>query len=263
MSRDHSLEAARASRWACGILVLFVGTICLTLGMNVVSRELFVPTLPSGLFRQKMTVQLEAIRFANVDQGQIVEHTVDKSDFKVDQKESAHESKPLPEVKPESPKKVKLLRVLHKPKSLQKPAEQSSTKPLMTDPKEQENQFQQATQGSTDDGKSGGAGTSKGSYLGGGQTSSQESVLAVIVGVIEANKYFPKRARQRGIEGKVVLTVNVSETGLIVSVDIKEKHNSSLLNRAALRAAEKLQGMHLQGVGRMSVSVPVVFKIQK
>lgn len=90
----------------------------------------------------------------------------------------------------------------------------------------------------------------------------RQSALALIVETIDANKSYPRRARQNGIEGTVMLRVTIASDGRIAAVDIKKKHASVLLNRAALKAANKLIGMHLEGIGPLEVDVPVVFELE-
>ena len=90
----------------------------------------------------------------------------------------------------------------------------------------------------------------------------ESTALALIVREIEAHKRYPRRARQTGIEGRVVLTVDIDENGVVRSVAVGEKHNSVLLNRAALQAADGLVGMKLPLAKAMTVSVPVVFTLK-
>lgn len=90
----------------------------------------------------------------------------------------------------------------------------------------------------------------------------RQSALALIVDTIDANKSYPRQARQNGIEGTVVLCVTIGSDGRILTVDVRKKHASVLLNRAALKAADKLIGMRLEGIGPLEVDVPVVFDLQ-
>lgn len=88
-----------------------------------------------------------------------------------------------------------------------------------------------------------------------------ETALARILSHIEANKRYPRRARQTGTEGRVLLAVTLSETGVVTSVTVAEKNRSTLLNRAALASAEGLTGQLIDGARGGRVLVPVQFSL--
>ncbi len=268
MHNDQSLETSLASQWARLVSTTMFAVVCLVFGLNIASTLLPVPAFSSGVFRQKVEVPLERRNFAELAHAQIIEHTVEKSDFKVDRKLPEKEPEPQkePEKKQDSVKKIKPVQT---PKTKIRPKYKNEMviKPQPTHAEKQkveEKKSQLETQGSDQAGDAGGIGQSVGQNHSSDsqQNSLKESALALIVNVIEANKHYPRRARQTGIEGKVILSVAIANDGVIHSVNIKEKHNSSLLNRAAMKAAEKLLGMRLGGMGEMRIEVPIVFKLQ-
>ena len=89
-----------------------------------------------------------------------------------------------------------------------------------------------------------------------------ESAVAQIMAVIEANKTYPRRARQTGQEGEVVLAVLIRSDGTVERVDVLKKHASRLLNRAALSAAEPLIGAKTPLRRALTFKVPVRFDLK-
>lgn len=258
-AQREALEAARGAR---GVLAAFAVVVIAAVGMNSFMQAISVPSLPSGVLRQKIVVPLvEDPPATKKSKETLVEHTVAKSDFQIEKKiaEPVIESKPEPKLEPKpEPKPVPKPKVRPQPKAQPRP--QSEPKAAVQKAKESPASEVKST-GSDAAGASGGVGLSAGSNLGQAKEA-RESALAVIVNVIEANKSYPRRARQTGVEGEVLLTVRIAAGGLISSVDIKKKHRSALLNRAAARAAEKLLGMRIEGAPQMTVDVPVVFSLQ-
>ncbi len=111
-------------------------------------------------------------------------------------------------------------------------------------------------------GSASGGGAGGASSAGGSSSAGDESAaLASIVREVEAHKQYPRRARQTGVEGRVVLAVSISASGVVTAVEVAEKHSSALLNRAALKAADGLVGMKLPLSKAMTVKVPVVFSL--
>lgn len=134
-------------------------------------------------------------------------------------------------------------------------------KPVAEKPAPAEEAPSEASTGTNGAAASGGAGGV--ANAGGNAALGDESAaLALIVREIEAHKRYPRRARQTGIEGCVVLSVDIDENGVVRLVAVGEKHNSVLLNRAALQAADGLVGMKLPLAKAMTVSVPVVFTLK-
>ena len=95
----------------------------------------------------------------------------------------------------------------------------------------------------------------------GNSAQERSKALAVIVAVINEHKRYPRRARQTGTEGEVLLTVNIDAAGTVTAVTVKKPHASVLLNRAARKAADALIGMKLSVTEALNVDVPVVFTL--
>lgn len=263
--RPLTEEARQAGR---GARLTFAAAVCgtvLAVGLDGFHQAIAVPSLPKGLFQQKVVVTLEETPEAKpLDiKDPVIEHTVDKSDVKIEAKpEPVIEPKPepvpevKPEPKPEPPPPVK------KPKAKPVPKPKPAPKPV---PKPEPVVEPQAPapeiRGQAEEGASGGMG-GNGAHHSASSDAARQSALALIVDTIDANKSYPRRARQNGIEGVVLLRVTIDSDGRISTVDVKKKHASVLLNRAALKAANKLIGMRLEGIGPLEVDVPVVFELE-
>ena len=264
--RKPLTEEARQARR--GARLTFAAVLCgtvLAVGFDAFHQAIAVPSLPKGLFQQKVVVALEETPDPKpLDiKDPVIEHTVDESDVKIDAKpEPVIEPKPepvpevKPEPKPEPPPPVK------KPKAKPVPKPKPAPKPV---PKPEPVVEPQAPapeiRGQAEEGASGGMGGS-GTHHSASSDAARQSALALIVDTIDANKSYPRRARQNGIDGTVMLRVTLDSDGRISAVDVKKKHASVLLNRAALKAANKLIGMRLEGIGPLEVDVPVVFELE-
>ena len=103
------------------------------------------------------------------------------------------------------------------------------------------------------------AGTSRASSDG----KDRNEAIAQIIAIIEANKSYPRRARQTGQEGVVLLAVHVNAAGVVESVEVLQKHPSVLLNRAAKNAAEPLIGVKTPLKAALTLEVPVKFDLKR
>ncbi len=259
--RNHP-ELALADRIARFAMCAAVFVVVLAVGLDVVSRAISVPSLSSGLFRQTVVVPvIEAMNEPIAERSPLIEHTVEQSDFQIEQKA---EPVPVPEAKPSEepqlPKPVVQPEVKQQPKA--KKRIKTLPKPQPAVKAETADIPQTASTGSDTQGSDGGIGkTAVTNPAGSHRADNRAHALAVILNVIEANKSYPRRARQTGIQGTVRLAVSINAGGQITGVEGKEKHASVLLNRAALKAAEKLVGMRIEGIGAMTVEVPVRFEL--
>lgn len=76
--------------------------------------------------------------------------------------------------------------------------------------------------------------------------------------------YYPQAARQRGVQGKVLLSVVVKTDGTAASVMIANSSGSSILDSAALDAVKQWRFIPAKRSGQLvqaNVVVPVEFKI--
>lgn len=230
------LRATQLTRTVVGAVgLLFVAAVLL----RFAEKAIAVPELTKGIFKEETTVTIEMVP-APVKET-IIEHTAEKSDFTI-------AAKPTP-VKPveaapaaEARKRVKPVRPKVKP---QTPAAVEKTVPAVAQ---------------TGAGK-GASAVAVNPEKAGNSAQERSKALAVIVAVINEHKRYPRRARQTGTEGEVLLTVNIDAAGTVTAVTVKKPHASVLLNRAARKAADALIGMKLAVTEALNVDVPVVFTL--
>ena len=253
---DAAVEIRRAD-WFSRIAVAVTALGLLAAGLlTVVQKAIAVPELAKGILRDETTVVIETVPVTPVKEP-LVEHLADTSDVKVDAKPEPVEEPPPPP--PEEPKVVeepKPKPVVKKPPVKKKPVK----KDLPVAKKEVK-----ATEGvkapaapAVTGGESAAPveGTASGV-----SAEARNAALAKIVAVIDEHKRYPRRARQTGAEGDVVLAVTIDATGVVTNVVLKKPHASVLLNRAALKAAEPLIGQKLPLSAPLTVEVPVRFTI--
>lgn len=249
-----AVEIRRADRFArVAVAAAALGLLAAGL-LTVVQKAIAVPELTKGILRDEMTVVIETVPMTPAKEA-LVEHLSDASDVKVEAKpEPVKEETPPP---PEAPKVIeepKPKPVVKKPSVKKKPVK----KDLPIDKTEVKASDGAKASAALSGGKS--ASLAQGTASG-VSTDAQNAALAKIVAVIDEHKRYPRRARQTGAEGDVVLAVTIDGNGIVTSVVLKKTHASVLLNRAALKAAEPLIGVKLPLSAPLTVEVPVRFTI--
>lgn len=73
----------------------------------------------------------------------------------------------------------------------------------------------------------------------------QKHALQSLIDRIEKLKEYPRQARANQIEGKCQLLI-VIKNSTVIEASLKQKSNSSILNRACLKLAHKIQGFTLE-----------------
>lgn len=241
-------DARRATLTAGSAALLMLAALIVAFGLDVTRRVLAVPSLPAGTYRERVVIEdFRRSTPVPTTNPELVEHTVKESEFTIESKpapvthaagtEPTPAPSPIPDPIPEP--------AAEPPKPVAPPAEAAP---------------QKVSSGSSAKPASGGTAGSA-VRQGNAARSSEDAVLAVIVREIEAKKRYPRRARQTGVEGRVVLRIEIAENGVVSNVEVAERHPSSLLNRAALKAAEDLKGRRLDVRKPLTVSVPVVFTL--
>lgn len=170
------------------------------------------------------------------------------------------EPNPEPKLEPVKPKPQR--KRVEKPKPVSKPAPAVSTLTPSPAPSSEavEGPVARAGQAGLAEGREGGVGKGM-SGSGSGASDGTDQVLAELLAVVEANKAYPRRARQTGQQGEVLLAVEIGPDGRVASVAIRKKHASALLNRAALKAAEPLEGRPTKLRKAVTIVVPVRFEL--
>lgn len=251
-----AVEIRRADRFArVAVAVAALGLLAAGL-LTVVQKAIAVPELTKGILRDETTVVIETVPMTPAKES-LVEHLANASDVKVEAKPEPVKEEMPPPPPPEAPKVIeepKPKPVVKKPPVKKKPVK----KDLPVD----------KTEVKASDGAKASAALSGGDSASPAQgtasgvsTDARNAALAKIVAVIDEHKRYPRRARQTGAEGNVVLAVTIDGNGIVTGVVLKKTHASVLLNRAALKAAEPLIGVKLPLSAPLTVEVPVRFTI--
>lgn len=250
-----AVEIRRAD-WFARVAVAAAALGLLAAGLlTVVQKAIAVPELTKGILRDETTVVIETVPMTPAKKP-LVEHLADASDVKVEAKPEPVEETPPPPP-PKAPK------VIEEPKPkpvVKKPPVKK--KPVKKDLPVDKTEVKASDGAKASAALSGGDSASPAQGTASGTSADARNIaLAKIVTVIDEHKRYPRRARQTGAEGDVVLAVTIDGNGIVTGVLLKKPHPSVLLNRAALKAAEPLIGMKLPLSAPLTVEVPVRFTI--
>ena len=250
-----AVEIRRAD-WFARVAVAAAALGLLAAGLlTVVQKAIAVPELTKGILRDETTVVIETVPMTPAKEP-LVEHLSDASDVKVEAKPKPVEETPPPPP-PEAPKVIeepKPKPVVKKPPVKKKPVKKDLPVDKMEVKASDGAKASAALSGG--DSASPAQGTASGT-----SADARNAALAKIVAVIDEHKRYPRRARQTGAKGDVVLAVTIDGNGIVTGVVLKKPHASVLLNRAALKAAEPLIGVKLPLSAPLTVEVPVRFTI--
>lgn len=251
-----TVEIRRADRFArVAVAAAALGLLAAGL-LTVVQKAIAVPKLTKGILRDETTVVIETVPMTPAKEA-LVEHLADASDVKVEAK-----AKPEP-VKEETPPPPEAPKVIEEPKPkpvVKKPPVKK--KPVKKDLPVDKTEVKASNGAKASAALSGGKSASPAQGTASGiSADARNTALAKIVAVIDEHKRYPRRARQTGAEGDVVLAVTIDGNGIVTGVVLKKPHASVLLNRAALKAAEPLIGVKLPLSAPLTVEVPVRFTI--
>ena len=251
-----AVEIRRAD-WFARVAVAAAALGLLAAGLlTVVQKAIAVPELTKGILRDETTVVIETVPMTPAKEP-LVEHLADASDVKVEAKPEPFKEETPPPPPPETPKVIeepKPKPVVKKPPVKKKPVKKDL--PVGKTEVKASDGAKASTALSGGDSASPAQGTASGT-----SADARNTALAKIVAVIDEHKRYPRRARQTGAEGDVVLAVTIDGNGIVTGVVLKKTHPSVLLNRAALKAAEPLIGVKLPLSAPLTVEVPVRFTI--
>lgn len=251
-----AVEIRRAD-WFARVAVAAAALGLLAAGLlTVVQKAIAVPELTKGILRDETTVVIETVPMTPAKEP-LVEHLANASDVKVEAKPEPVKEETPPPPPPEAPK------VIEEPKPkpvVKKPPVKK--KPVKKDLPVDKTEVKASDGAKASAALSGGDSTSPTQGTASGTSAdARNAALAKIVAVIDEHKRYPRRARQAGAEGDVVLAVTIDGNGIVTGVVLKKPHASVLLNRAALKAAEPLIGVKLPLSAPLTVEVPVRFTI--
>lgn len=251
-----AVEIRRADRFArVAVAAAALGLLAAGL-LTVVQKAIAVPELTKGILRDETTVVIETVPMTPAKEP-LVEHLADASDVKVEAKPEPIKEETPPPPPPEAPK------VIEEPKPkpvVKKPPVKK--KPVKKDLPVDKTEVKASDGAKASAALSGGDSASPAQGTASGTSAdARNAALAKIVAVIDEHKRYPRRARQTGAEGDVVLAVTIDGNGIVTGVVLKKPHASVLLNRAALKAAEPLISVKLPLSAPLTVEVPVRFTI--
>ena len=249
-----AVEIRRAD-WFARLAVAAAALGLLAAGLlTVVQKAIAVPELTKGILRDETTVVIETVPVTPVKEP-LVEHLADASDVKV-------EAKPVEETPPPPPPEAPKVIEEPKPQPVVKKKPPVKKKPVKKDLPVAKTEVKASDGTKAPTAASGGDSASPAQGTASGVSAdARNAALAKIVAVIDEHKRYPRRARQTGAEGDVVLAVTIDVNGIVTGVVLKKPHPSVLLNRAALKAAEPLVGQKLPLSAPLTVEVPVRFTI--
>jgi len=84
--------------------------------------------------------------------------------------------------------------------------------------------------------------------------------LQEIAKLLQENLYYPRRARKRGIEGKVVVRFAIKKDGEVEAIEIISS-NADILSRGAIRTLEDLSGEFPKPDEKLILTVPISYHL--
>ena len=85
--------------------------------------------------------------------------------------------------------------------------------------------------------------------------------LQEIATLISNNIYYPRRARKKHIEGRVVLRFDIDTSGHVKHIEVVESHKK-ILSHAAVQTIEELDGSFPHPDDEVTITIPLEFKLQ-
>lgn len=262
--RINAKKAAAAASAAAALCTM------LALGLQWKLPILTMPSLESGGFATSELVFVERTPAAPAASSRTERHLVEKSSFSAPSQ--SEESAPIQRKRAER-KPIKTSHVQEKtsPKpSAQKEKSKLIKKsaPVQTKTKRESTRPQTAPSapiaGSSADrpeGKGQALRRDSGVDAGSSHTAVNEA-LAMLTSEVNRNKRYPRRARQIGAEGTVVLGINIDSSGRVSRVFIAQSAGFGQLDRAAEKAAETLIGMQVPINEEVVIRLPVRFMLK-
>ena len=88
-----------------------------------------------------------------------------------------------------------------------------------------------------------------------------KSNISEIMGLLRKHLYYPRMARKRHIEGKVVVEFELLVDGSIQNIRVIEAHRD-ILGRAAVTTIERLEGKLPKPSEKLLLTVPIMYKLK-
>jgi protein TonB len=86
--------------------------------------------------------------------------------------------------------------------------------------------------------------------------------LAKIAQLLQENLYYPRRARKRGIEGKVIVKFTLTQDAKVINSKILSS-SDAILSRGALKTLENLSGEFPKPDEQLTLTVPISYSLHR
>lgn len=259
-----SNEDVRSHRAATGTVIVVGGVVTLMLGLTWTLPVLSIPP-QNPMVHPESIVMVAEIRRVPTETPSMERHVVDESPLTVPvppkvepiEPQPKREALPEPTLEPSKPTVVPDVKPTPKvnlkptPKPTPKQPKKPVQKKVLETPKPMPATAPAVTPNPMPPTKSETAAES--------ETLTQ--TVSELVAIVNAHKFYPRRARQIGAEGVVVLGVTIDTTGQVTDIKVVDQHASALLNRAAQKAGNALLG-HKTSIKRaLNIRIPVRFAL--
>lgn len=267
-----SNEDVRSHRAATGTVIVVGGVVTLMLGLTWTLPVLSIPP-QNPMVHHESIVMVAEIRRVPTETPPIKRHVVDESPLTVPvppkvepiEPQPKREALPEPTLEPAKPtvvpdvKPTPKVNLKQTPKPTPKPTPKQPKKPVQKKVRETPKpmpviaptQAPAVTATSMPPTKTETAAESK----------TLTQTVSELVAIVNAHKFYPRRARQIGAEGVVVLEVTIDATGQVTDIKVVDQHASALLNRAAQKAGNALMGHKTSMKRALSIRIPVRFAL--
>ncbi len=88
----------------------------------------------------------------------------------------------------------------------------------------------------------------------------QEHLLKIVT-LLQENLYYPRSARERGVEGEVVVKFMITETGDVSGVEVLSS-KSEMLSNAAIKTIENLSGSFPKPKEKLHLQLPISYSLK-
>ena len=86
--------------------------------------------------------------------------------------------------------------------------------------------------------------------------------LQEIARLLQENLYYPRRARKRGIEGKVTVRFTLKKSAEVVSIEVISSNNE-ILSRGAIKTLQNLSGQFPNPDEKLILTVPISYRLNR
>ena len=263
--RIKSKRTAAAASGAAALCTM------LAMGLQWKLPMLAMPSLDSGKFAASEVVFVERTPAAPVESSRTERHLAEKSSFSAPVPSEEH---PTPRrQRAEDKPTIKPPHAREKTSPMHSRQEENNAPIAKTSPVRAETKpdstVLEASHSNTIDGSAADGAEGKGRASrrddgvdSGASRNALNEALAMLIDEVDRNKRYPRRARQIGAQGTVVLGIDIDSNGRIQRVFVLQSAGFAQLDRAAEKAAQTLIGMQIQINEAATIRLPVKFMLK-